>query len=363
MFFKTRDKDVKFMRFMFKLLLQVFRIRNGIVDALDNRVRTREGQEYRAFRDVVLALSSETEEVSPRKWAFAMKASVWNDFFESHIQTERKILGDVETFEFTHPGAVKNNRPVIIYLHGGAYIAGHPNSYKTFAGTLSRGCGMRVISINYTLGHVPTAVQEALCVYRDLVETRGIPPSEIAISGDSAGGGLTLLLLAAIRDEGLSMCACAVPISPWADLTNSGDSSKEGRDILLRNPEGFDKFSLLAVGGDSTLLDDPKCSPLYQSFRGLCPLYIVCGDNEALRDDSIRTAKRARSEGVDVHLDVVEFMPHIFPIFGSFLPEGAAATSRICDFITKHCHGVESTVSTMMTNNGQTTSWRLRSRM
>ena len=98
-------------------------------------------------------------------------------------------------------------------------------------------------------------------------------------------------------------------------------------------------------------------------IRLVSELFSLVRHLQALRDDSIRTAKRARSEGVDVHLDVVEFMPHIFPIFGSFLPEGAAATSRICDFITKHCHGVESTVSTMTTNNGQTTSWRLRSRM
>ena len=358
MFFKTRDKDVKFMRFMFKLLLQVFRIRNGILDALGNDAEpTSEGQEYLAFRDVILALSSKKEIVSPKKWAFAMKASVWNDFFEDHIQTEIKMLGGVETFEFRYPGAVTSNG-CIIYLHGGAYTAGHPNSYKTFAGTLSRGCSMRVISVNYTLGHVPSAVHDALCVYRELVQTLGIPPLDIAISGDSAGGGLTLLLLAAIRDEGLPMCACAVPISPWADLTNSGDSMKEGRDILLRNPEGFDRFSLLAVGGDATLLDDPKCSPLFQNFRGLCPLYIVCGESEGLRDDSIRTAKRARSQGVQVHLDVVQFMPHIFPVFGSFLPEGAAATSRICDFITKHCHGVESNVVT--TSDGQI---RLDSRM
>ena len=304
------------------------------MDALGNdEERTSEGQEYRAFRDVILALSSKKEIVSPRKWAFAMKASVWNDFFENHIQTERKMLGGVETFEFRYPGAVKSNG-CIIYLHGGAYTAEHPNSYKTFAGTLSRGCSMRVISVNYTLGHVPSAVRDALCVYRELVQTLGISPLEIAISGDSAGGGLMLLLLAAIRDEGLPMCACAVPISPWADLTNSGDSMKEGRDILLRNPEGFDRFSLLAVGGDATLLDDSKCSPLFQNFRGLCRCTRI-GESEGLRDDSIRTAA-ARLQGVRVHLHVVQFM--LITVFGSFLPEGAAATSRICDFITKHCH-------------------------
>ena len=119
---------------------------------------------------MILALSSKKEIVSPKKWAFAMKASVWNDFFEDHIQTEIKMLGGVETFEFRYPGAVKSNG-CIIYLHGGAYTAGHPNSYKTFAGTLSRGCSMRVISVNYTLGHVPSAVHDALCVSRTCTDT------------------------------------------------------------------------------------------------------------------------------------------------------------------------------------------------
>jgi epsilon-lactone hydrolase len=361
-FMKTKDKDVKFMRFLFKVLLSAFRVRNGIVDALgdgEDEERVPESQEYRAYRDVVLALSRENEIVSPKKWAFAMRTSVWNDFFESHIQTRRLVLGGVETFEFKYPGAVKNDSKTILYLHGGAYTAGHPMSYKTFSGTLSRGCSMRVISVNYTLGYVPSAVRDSLAVYRDLVKVRGISPYEISIAGDSAGGGLTLLLLAAIRDEGLPMCACAVPISPWCDLTNSGASMKEGRDILLRNTKQFDEFSLLAVGRDSTLLSDPKCSPLFQSFQNLCPLYIVCGESEALRDDSIRAAKRARSQGVRVHLDIVEFMPHIFPVFGSFLPEGAAATSRICDFITKHCQGVEPSIRS--SNDGETN--RLRSRM
>ena len=83
------------------------------------------------------------------------------------------------------------------------------------------------------------------CVYRELVQTLGISPLEIAISGDSAGGGLTLLLLAAIRDEGLPMCACAVPISPWADLTNSGDSMKEGRDATCAIPRDSTGFLYL----------------------------------------------------------------------------------------------------------------------
>lgn len=273
-----------------------------------------------------------------------MRGAIWNTFFDgpSDVKIETLRCG-VQVYYYTWPGVASDTKsPVIIYLHGGGYSAGHPRSYRTFAETLSRCCGMRVCSVNYRLAPehpLPAAVEDVVMVYEELIQRYGVSPEKIAISGDSAGGGLTLLSLAAIRDADLPLPACGVPISPWADLTNSDESIQIGRDIMFRYPGQVDTLTSFAVGGDMSKCTDPTCSPLATSFqfRDLPPLHVLAGNDEALRDQAIRVASRAREEGVTVILDVVEFMPHIFPVFGTFLPEGAAATSRICDFITSHC--------------------------
>eukprot|EP00939_MAST-03C_sp_MAST-3C-sp1_P002276 g2276.t1 len=296
------------------------------------------GPEIQALIDI-LTLGS-PRKMSLFEWRFIMRAAIWNNFLDGPEIEKPGIVGGVPCMWYRWNDSSCAQDRVIIHLHGGGYCAGRPRSYRTFCGILSRGTGMRVCSVDYRLAPenpLPAAVEDSLSVYRALVEDCGILPQSVALCGDSAGGGLVLLTLQAIRDAGLPIPAAGVPISPWADLSNSGESHNTTKDIMLRRKDMLDEFALRVVGGSKEKLRDPSCSPIFGSFKGLPPLYVTAGDNEALRSDAVEVCRRARGDGVDAILDTVQHMPHIFPVFCTYLPEGAAAVARICDFINEKC--------------------------
>jgi len=150
-----------------------------------------------------------------------------------------------------------------------------------------------------------------------------------------------LLTLLALRDRGMPLPAAAVCISPWADLSNQSPSRRNPREILLRCNSAdqrdtiLDQFTMAAVGGDRRKLGCKSCSALSlaASFAGLPPLRVVVGNDEMILDDAVEVARRAREDGVAVTLEVADHMPHVYPTFGRWLPEGDAETLRICRFI------------------------------
>jgi acetyl esterase/lipase len=177
----------------------------------------------------------------------------------------------------------------------------------------------------------PASVEDALAAYSHLLD-RGIEPREIAIAGDSAGGGLTLSLLLALRDARLPMPACAACLSPFVDVSLSGPSHEfnRWRDSLL---PGFSADAIRHYTGD-TSPDHPLLSPVFGDFAGFPPLLIQVSSSEILLDDSLRVARKARAQGVPVELEVWDSLPHAWQVF-AFIPESRIALRDVAAFFTR----------------------------
>jgi acetyl esterase/lipase len=208
----------------------------------------------------------------------------------------------------------------LLYLHGGGYFACSPRTHRPFAAAYAQQ-GFRVFMPDYRLAPehpFPSAVQDALAAWHGLV-AQGNPPASLTVSGDSAGGGLTLALLLSLRDQGQSLPAAAALFSPWTDLAVTGDSvrSNARREAMFTAPG-------LSLGAGLYLASaDPKtplASPLYAELAGLPPLLIHCGNREMLRDDSVRLAQRAAAAGVRTELRVWPVVPHVWQL-AQFVPE------------------------------------------
>ena len=224
---------------------------------------------------------------------------------------------------------------VILYLHGGAYALGSVNIHREWVARLARATKTRGLAINYRLAPehpFPAALQDAITAYR-WVLAQEIDPSQIIIAGDSAGGGLALAALVALRDAGEALPAGAVCISPWTDLALTGASvqSKAGADPIL-DPDRLKMYARYYAGEHE--LTSPLISPLYADLEGLPPLLIQVGADEILLDDAVRLADRAREAGVDVTLEVWDEMFHVFQMV-PFLPETKRAVEQIAQFVVQ----------------------------
>ena len=225
----------------------------------------------------------------------------------------------------------------ILYLHGGAYVIGSPRTHRDLVLRIARASRARALVIDYRLAPEhphPAALEDALEAYRRLLKS-GIDPARLAVMGDSAGGGLTLALLLALRDAGDPLPACAVGLSPWTDLTASGPSMKTHRrkDPLL-DPDSIRYYAgLYAPEGD---LGRPYVSPLFGDFSGLPPLLIHVGGAEVLLDDSTRLVVKARAAGVKVEFKVWPGMIHVFQALAFILPGARQAIREIGAFVSRH---------------------------
>ena len=224
--------------------------------------------------------------------------------------------------------------PVVIYLHGGGYVIGSTATHRGLVDRLSRACGGRILSLDYRLAPenpFPAALEDATTAYRWLLK-QGIPSEKIVISGDSAGGGLALATLAALRDAGDPLPACAVPISPWTDLNGTGASIETRKELdPMVEIGGLLGMARLYIGTEDPL--NPLASPLHLDPKGFPPLLIQVGDYEILLDDSTRFAAKAENAGVDVTLEVWPEMVHVWHCFAPMIPEGQAAIERVGEYI------------------------------
>jgi acetyl esterase/lipase len=221
----------------------------------------------------------------------------------------------------------------ILYIHGGGYILGSPKSHIAMCARLAKRAGAVVTVIDYRLApeHVyPAAIEDCLAAYRDIASR--IDPSLITIAGDSAGGGATLATLCALRDAGDQLPACGYVLSPWTDLTGSGESVVTKADVDPMIKPAFLISTAELYAGD-TPLDDPGVSPLFADLTGLPPLLIQTGTDEVLLSDSTRLVERANAAGVANTFDLAESMWHVYPAFAGFMPEANAALVRAARFI------------------------------
>jgi len=251
------------------------------------------------------------------------------------VRCQAVDAGGVPAEWITAPEAADER--VIYYLHGGGYVMGSINTHREMISRLSRAAGARVLAIDYRLAPenpFPAAVEDCTAAYRWLLST-GADPARLVIAGDSAGGGLTVATLVALRDAGEPLPAAAVCLSPWVDLELLGESmtTKAEVDPLVQRDVGVQWAK--AYLGDAHPRT-PLAIPLYADLTGLPPLLIQVGTEESLLDDAKRLAERAKSAGVDVALEVWDDMIHVWQFFASMLPEGQQAIDRIGEFIRKH---------------------------
>lgn len=226
----------------------------------------------------------------------------------------------------------------MIYLHGGGYVMGSPATHRSLVARLAKACGIRTLSVDYRLAPehpFPAALEDALAVYQWMLN-QGVLPKNIIIAGDSAGGGLTLATLISLRDNHLPLPAMALCISPWTDLTLTGES--------ITNCAKIDPYisqDLLKLGAHYVGDNDPRhphISPFYADLKGLPPLLIHVGTDEVLLSDSTRLAKAAEDAGVEVNLKVWDRMWHDFHLWAPYLPEADQAIEEISEFVERHWH-------------------------
>jgi monoterpene epsilon-lactone hydrolase len=247
------------------------------------------------------------------------------------ISTEQVDADGVPAHWLTAPEA--DPKRVLMYIHGGGYQLGSVRSHGPLAAHLGRGIGRRVFLPEYRLAPehpFPAAVDDIQAAWRWLVTGGGVDPAAVVIAGDSAGGGLTLALMHALRDAGEALPAGAVLISPFLDLTASGTSLTEraSQDPIF-TPDAIRSFAAVYLDGADPR--DPAASPLLGSQAGLPPLLIQAGGAEVLLSDSERLAKAATEAGVSVTLQVTEALPHVY--HGALdTPETAEATRQIAEF-------------------------------
>jgi len=222
------------------------------------------------------------------------------------------------------PGAA--DYAAILYLHGGGYVIGSLDSHRHLVAEAGRAAGCWSLALDYRLAPehpFPAAVDDALAAYRYLLG-RGIRPGRIAIAGDSAGGGLVVAAMVAIRDAGLEQPGCGWCISPWVDMEAIGNTmtSKAEADPTVQKAGILDMARLYLNGADPR---SPLAAPLYADLSGLAPLLIQVGAAETLLDDAIRLARVAGAADVYVDLQIWPEMIHVWHLFHPELSAGKKA--------------------------------------
>jgi monoterpene epsilon-lactone hydrolase len=253
---------------------------------------------------------------------------------DADIKREAVSAGGIKAEWVSAPDADAGR--AVLYLHGGGYVIGSINTHRSLAARLSRASGARVLVIDYRLAPEhphPAAVDDAVAAYRWML-AQGLKPARITVAGDSAGGGLTVATLLAIRDAKLPLPGAGACLSPWVDLEGIGESmtTKAGVDPIVQKT-GLLQMAAAYLGGKAPRT--PLAAPLYADLSGLPPLLIQVGTAETLLDDASRLAERARKAGVTVSYEPWESMIHVWHLFAPMLDEGQQAIDRIGEFVRK----------------------------
>jgi acetyl esterase/lipase len=228
----------------------------------------------------------------------------------------------------------------ILYLHGGGYVLGSARSHRPLVARLADAAHATAISAEYRLGpehRFPAAVEDAVAVYRWMLD-RGGEPEHTIIAGDSAGGGLTLATALRLKAEGLPQPAGLFVISPWADLTQSHPTydSKAADDPMIGR-ERLDDMAADYLGEADPR--DPLASPVFGDFEGVAPILIQVGSEEALLGDSLMLAERAGHARVLVRLEVWPEMIHVWHAWSGQLGAARRAIAGAGAWMAERCGG------------------------
>jgi len=248
------------------------------------------------------------------------------------VQVTEVTAGGVSAHWLTALGAEADQ--VLLFLHGGGFEFGSVRSDGELAARLGRASGMRVLFLEYRLAPehpFPAAIDDVLAAWRWLRAGQGLSAASMAVAGDSAGGGLAVALLVALRDAGQALPAAAVLMSPTVDLTSSGASMTERADQdPISTPAMLRQFAADYLAGADP--KTPLASPLFADLAGLPPLLIQVGTADLLLSDSERLATAAAQAGADVTLQIGEGLPHVYPLMLG-TPEAAQATEQTGKFL------------------------------
>jgi epsilon-lactone hydrolase len=251
----------------------------------------------------------------------------------AEVTVTEAALGGVRTAEIMVDGI--EPRHVVLYFHGGVYVMGDAFLAADLASQVGRRTSAKVISVDYRLAPehpYPAAVDDALAAYEALLGS-GIAPTDIAFSGESAGGGLAVSTLVNAREHGLPLPAAAYLMSPYADLTLAGTTMETRSEVdpLLSRDLLRPRVADYVSGQDAAI---GLISPVFAELSGLPPLIIQAGTHEVLLDDAVRLARQAATADVEVTLDITPRVPHVFQAYHPLLDEAALALDRAGQFLS-----------------------------
>jgi len=256
------------------------------------------------------------------------------------------VIGGVKAEWLVPAGAPADK--IIMYVHGGGYVSGSCADHRGFVARFAVRCGYQALTYEYRLAPehpFPAAVDDSVNVYRALTESK-YSPSDIIIAGESAGGGLTLALLLALKKKGLLLPAAAVAISPWTDLKCEGESYRTKNKVSLAPLNSWTVFSRYYAGSADP--SNPLISPLYGDLNDLPPILINSGADDELYDDGKNFYLKAKAAGADVRFRSGEGMVHCYPLLAPMFPEASETMDEIVAFIKQHFGGRNKTPASAM---------------
>ena len=248
----------------------------------------------------------------------------------------RLVELDACTMEYLTPEDAVTGR-VILQLHGGGYIGPMKNIYRRFAVRYSKlSYGADVLSVDYRVAPehpFPAALEDAAAAYRWLLEEKGYEPDKIVVAGDSAGGGLALSLIMYLKDQKLPLPGGIITMSPWTDVTLSGESYESNYEIdpLFGNSRENMLYQCSYIGDADT--KNPYLSPLFGDYTGFPPMLMQVGSYEVLLSDTLSVSGKAKKAGVKVRTSVYDGMFHVFQMGLDLIPESRDAWEEVGEFL------------------------------
>lgn len=229
-----------------------------------------------------------------------------------------------------------NPEKLILYVHGGGYVAGSCNDHRGFVAKFAQNTGIVNLTYEYRLAPehpFPAAIDDSILIYRWILSS-GFKPENVLIAGESAGGGLCLALLLALKEQQLPQPSAAVAISPWTDLSCSGDSYRTKNKWSLAPMNSWTVFSAHYRGGQPA--ENPLISPLLGDPKGLPPIFVNSGTDDELFDDGEKFYQKALAAGVDATFRAGVGQVHCYPLLAPMFPEATEAMNEIVAFIRHH---------------------------
>ena len=233
-----------------------------------------------------------------------------------------------------------NSEKIIMYVHGGGYVSGSCSDHRGFVARFAANTGFTCLTYEYRLAPeypFPAALDDSVTVYKTLLAS-GFQPGNMLIAGESAGGGLVLALLLALKEQQVALPVAAVAISPWTDLTCSGSSYQTKNKVSVAPVNSWQVFSKHYTRGNN-LPDYPLISPLFGDLKGLPPLFINSAVNDEPFDDGKEFSRKAKAAEVDVIFRAGEGMVHCYPLLAPLFPEATEAMNEIVAFVQEKMGG------------------------